>query len=104
MDIPTLPAHPEGYLVHNLEHGYVIFWYNCKANPAINCTDLKKAILNVMDTYGGIKLIEFPWLTLGVPLAMSSWGRIYKLNIPDEKLMRQFVTSNRFQAPEPNGM
>ena len=103
MDIPTLPAHPEGYLVHNLEHGYVIFWYNCKANPAINCTDLKKAILNVMDTYGGVKLIAFPWPTLDVPLAMSSWGRIYKLNIPDERLMRQFVTSNRFQAPEPNG-
>ena len=20
---------PAGYLVHNLEHGYVIFWYNC---------------------------------------------------------------------------
>ena len=24
----TLP-YPQGYLVHNLEHGYVIFWYNC---------------------------------------------------------------------------
>ena len=28
-DLATLPKNPEGYLVHNLEHGYVIFWYNC---------------------------------------------------------------------------
>lgn len=102
-DIASLPAHPEGYLVHNLEHGYVIFWYNCQANPAVNCANLKKAIQNVMDTYGGVKLIAFPWPALDVPLAMSSWGQIYKLAAPDEKIMRQFVTSNRFQAPEPNG-
>jgi hypothetical protein len=25
----TLPEHLEGYLAHNLEHGHVIFWYNC---------------------------------------------------------------------------
>ena len=28
-DRATLPQNPEGYLVHNLEHGHVILWYNC---------------------------------------------------------------------------
>ena len=33
--MPNLPQYPEGYLVHNLEHGYVIFWYNCAADPSL---------------------------------------------------------------------
>ncbi|MFW9817940.1 MAG: DUF3105 domain-containing protein, partial [Candidatus Thorarchaeota archaeon] len=33
--------YPEGYLVHNLEHGYVIFWYNCMQLSEQACVDLK---------------------------------------------------------------
>ena len=29
---------PEGYLVHNLEHGYAIFWYNCDLLSAEECS------------------------------------------------------------------
>lgn len=100
-DLATLPKYPEGYLLHNLEHGYVIFWYNCQA-PNTDCSVLKQSIQNVMDETGNTKLIAFPWADMNLPLAMTSWGRILKFTTPDPALMKQFVESNRYQAPEPN--
>lgn len=99
-DVAALPKWPEGYLVHSLEHGYVIFWYNCQL--ATNCSDLKKTIQDVMNQEGGTKLIAFPWTTMDVPLAMTSWGRIMKFQTPDAKVMAQFVQGNRYKAPEPD--
>ncbi len=100
-DLPTLPAHPEGYLVHSLEHGYVIFWYNCQVTGT-DCTELKQTIQTVMDKTGKTKLIAFPWADMDVPLAMTSWGRILNFTQPDAVKMTQFVERNRYQAPEPN--
>lgn len=100
-DLATLPKYPEGYLVHSLEHGYVIFWYNCQV-AGTDCTALKQTIQNVMDKTGGDKLIAFPWSTMDVPLAMTSWGRILNFTTPDAVVMEKFVKTNRYQAPEPN--
>lgn len=100
-DVASLPKYPEGYLLHNLEHGYVIFWYNC-AVPGTDCAALKQSIQNVMNQYGGTKLIGFPWPSLTVPLAMSSWGQVMNFPKVDEALMGKFVQTNRYQAPEPN--
>ena len=50
-DLATLPRYPEGYLVHSLEHGYVIFWYNCQV-PNTDCTALKQTIQKAMDDNG----------------------------------------------------
>lgn len=102
-DLASLPAHPEGYLVHSLEHGYVIFWYNCKADASIDCASLKQTIQKAMDAAGGTKLIAFPWSSMDVPVAMTSWGRILKMSTPDEQAMIKFAESNREKSPEPNG-
>jgi hypothetical protein len=98
-DLASLPAYPEGYLVHNLEHGYVIFWYNCQI-PNTDCSALKQTIQTVMDETGNTKLIAFPWSDMDVPLAMTSWGRILKFQSLDPARMKQFVESNRNTAPE----
>jgi len=100
-DLATLPKYPEGYLVHSLEHGYVIFWYNCQVSGT-DCAALKQTIQMVMDDTGNTKLIAFPWSTMDVPLAMTSWGQILKFTTPDPALMKKFVQRNRYQAPEPN--
>ncbi len=92
---------PAGYLVHNLEYGYVIFWYNCQI-PGTDCVELKQTIQNVMDETGNTKLIAFPWVDMDVPLAMTSWGRILKFTQPDAVTMEQFVERNRYHAPEPD--
>jgi hypothetical protein len=49
-------TYPAGYLVHNLEHGYVIFWYNCDLLDEAGCSELKSQIRSVMDDLGGVKI------------------------------------------------
>jgi hypothetical protein len=94
--------YPEGYIGHNLEHGYVIFWYNCTLLDDTSCGTLKTQIQDVMDKFDGFKLIAFPSSSLDVPLVMVSWGQLLRFESFDEGLARQFIKVNRNQAPEPN--
>ena len=93
---------PAGYLVHNLEHGYVIFWYNCNLLDESGCTDLKAQIKTTMDDLGGIKLVAYPWPSLEVPLAMTSWGRLQRFEKFDSEQAKAFYRANLNRAPEPN--
>lgn len=99
--LADLPKEHEGYLVHNLEHGYVIFWYNCEADPTINCGELKQTIRDVMDQAGTDELIAFPWESQKEPLVMTSWDRILRFDKPDPNQMRQFVRLYLNKSPEP---
>src|SRR6266498_609940 len=63
-------TYPAGYLVHNLEHGYVIFWYNCDLLSESACSGLKGQIKTVIDDLGGTKLIAYPWPSLDVPVVV----------------------------------
>ena len=94
--------YPEGYIGHNLEHGYVIFWYNCSLVSEVECDSLKTDMKSVMDDFGGIKLIAFPWASLDVPVAMTSWGRLQRFDSFDTKTATAFIKANQNKAPEPN--
>lgn len=98
----TQIAFPEGYLIHNLEHGYVIFWYNCSVVSDSDCLTLKAEIDSVMDDFGGIKIIAIPWESLDVPVVMTSWGRLQRFDSFDPKTASAFITANRNHAPESN--
>lgn len=95
-------AYPEGYIGHNLEHGYVVFWYNCASLSESECGVLKSGIQAVMDDFGGVKLIAFPWPSLDVPVAMTSWGRIQRFASFDPRTAATFIQANLNKAPEPN--
>ena len=101
-DLNSLPKNPEGYLVHDLEHGYVIFWYNCDLLYEAGCNKLKEQIQEVMAGFDGVKVVAFPWKSLDVPVAMTSWGRIQRFASFDPAQARAFVSANRNRAPEPN--
>lgn len=101
-EVADLPDYPQGYLVHNLEHGYVIFWYNCNLLDEQGCKRLKDQIKTVMDQSGGTKLIAFPWDSLDVPVVMTSWGRMQRFETFNEDQANSFVERNRNRAPEPN--
>ena len=94
--------YPAGYLVHNLEHGYVIFWYNCDLLDESACSELKSQIRTVMDELGGVKLIAYPWSSLDVPLVMTSWGRMQRFEAFDAEQAKAFYRANLNKAPEPN--
>jgi Protein of unknown function (DUF3105) len=94
--------HPEGHLVHNLEHGYVIFWYNCSLLDETGCTELKGQIQEVMADENNFKVIAFPWSSIDVPVVMTSWGRILRMESFDPQVAQNFVQNRRNKAPEPN--
>ena len=96
------PPYPAGYLVHNLEHGYVIFWYNCSSLAGQACSDLKSSIKSVMDQVDNFKVIAYPWPSIDLPVVLTSWGRVQRFSSFDPKQAQAFVLSNRNQAPEPN--
>jgi len=93
---------PEGYMVHSLEHGYVIFWYNCEVVSDTECEDLKDEIEQVMGRVGDFKVIGLPWTTIDEPVVMTSWGRLLRFEEFDPDLAEQYVRNFRNQAPEPN--
>jgi hypothetical protein len=93
---------PAGYLVHNLEHGYVIFWYNCDLLDESGCTNLKEQIKTTIDDLGGVKLIAYPWPSLDIPLVMTSWGRLQRFETFDAEQAKAFYRSNLNKAPEPD--
>ena len=95
-------TYPAGYLVHNLEHGYVIFWYNCDLLSENECSELKTQIRSVMDELGGTKLIAYPWPSIDVPLVMTSWGRLQRFETFDAEQAKAFYRANLNRAPEPN--
>jgi len=94
--------YPAGYLGHNLEHGYVIFWYNCEVLNESECSTLKAEIQSVMDDLGGTKLIAFPWPSMDGPAAMTSWGRLQRFDSFDPEVAAAFVRANLNKSPEPN--
>jgi hypothetical protein len=101
-DLETQADYPEGYLIHNLEHGYIIFWYNCDLLDEQSCDDLKGEIQAVMDDFNGVKVIGFPRNSIDVPVVMTSWGQLQAFSEFDPGQARAFVRANRNRAPEPN--
>jgi len=95
-------TYPAGYLVHNLEHGYVIFWYNCDLLEESACSELKSQVRSVMDDLGGTKMIAYPWSSIDVPLVMTSWGRLQRFETFDAEKAKAFYKANLNRAPEPN--
>ena len=96
----AIPDPPDGYLIHSLEHGYVIFWYNCQVLAEDDCEQLKADIQSVMDSFNGVELIAFPREGLEHPVVMTSWGRLQRFDEFDRGEARRFIRRNRNRAPE----
>ena len=95
-------SYPAGYLVHSLEHGYVIFWYNCQILDEAGCLQLKADIQSVMERASNFKVIAHPWSSIDVPVVMTSWGRLFRFEVFDREDAYAFIRSNRNKAPEPH--
>lgn len=93
--------YPQAHLVHNLEHGYIIFWYNCKILNDSQCADLKAQIKAVMTSVQNFKVIAYPWESIDIPLILTSWG--FRLSMPtfDANLAKTFIEQHRNRGPEP---
>ena len=100
-------ALPDEQLVHNLEHGYIVIWYNCTGLEETGCEAFKEQIRNVMGQAGTVglssstKLIAVPRSSLPDAIAATSWGRLYQPETFDPAELLLFIEEFRNKAPEP---
>lgn len=86
-------------LVHSLEHGYVIISYNCEQSE-MPCTELQESLEEVAREKRLWKLIVTPRENLDVPIALTAWTRIDKLEEFDRNRIERFIDAWRDRGPE----
>lgn len=100
-------APQDEYLVHNMEHGHVIIWYNCANLAEAECTTLKNQIRDTMSRAGvsaitrTLKLVAVPRPALTKLIALTSWGQLLELDRFDADAILEFIDAYRDDAPEP---
>lgn len=82
-------------LIHSMEHGAVVVWY--KADLPQEQID---AIKSAYDDANIAKKIMVPRANLDVPVALTSWGYLLKLDTIDSAKITDFLKSNNDRAPE----
>lgn len=85
---------PDEQLIHNLEHGGVNVFYR----PDLP-KDQVDRLKDLVRPYR-VKVILAPRAANDTPIAMTSWGRILKLETFDEQRISTFVRNNRNRGPE----
>ena len=100
-------ALPDEQLVHNLEHGYIVIWYNCTGLGDSDCQTLKTKIKTVLDNAkpialtGTKKLIAVPRPNMDTLIVLTSWGRIDRLTSFNKAEMMEYINDFRNHSPEP---
>lgn len=101
----------DGYVVHSLEHGYVVISYNCKkiskgsketkgTEETKKCGELKKQLGEMVNEQKEWKLIVVPRPNLDTAIALTAWGRIDKMNTLDAAEVVRFINAFRDRGPE----
>jgi len=99
-------AVPAGFLVHALEHGAVVFWYNCPEGCAQEVAQASAMIdslpLDPMcaGTSTPRRAILVPSPELDARWAASAWGFLVKADCFDEATLSSFYAEHYAQGPE----
>jgi hypothetical protein len=100
---------PRGYYVHDLEHGAIVFTYNC---GAAGCPDIVAALHQAADslpddplcTSAGegirVRMVITPDPLLDVVVAAAAWGWTYKAACVDLPSLEAFAAAHYGQGPE----
>jgi len=82
--------------VHNLEHGAVVYLYNCPEGCAADVAVLESVAASALvDT-----TIVAPYSQMEAPFAAVSWGWRITLGCADESALLDFYNEHADQAPE----
>ena len=97
-------AQPQERLIHNLEHGGIVIWYQPSQLDADGIASLTSYVQQQVTTER-FKVILTPWggADFGHPIAVTSWGWLLYLDSTDTDQVRAFVDDHYQDAPEPNG-
>jgi hypothetical protein len=99
----------ESQLIHNLEHGGIVIWYDAEALDDAQIAELTSYVEGQVGSgiSGRFKFIVSPWggsEPLGGPVAVTAWRHNLTLDEFDMDAIRSFADTNYLRhAPEPNG-
>jgi len=98
----------ESQLVHNLEHGGIVIWYDPDALDADQVAELTSFVEGQVASgiSGRFKFILSPWAgeDFGGVVAVTAWRHLLVLDAFDMAAVRTFADANYLRhAPEPNG-
>lgn len=65
-----------------------------------SCDSLKTGIKNIINKYGPHKLIAVPRVGMDHKIIVTAWGRMMKLDLLDENLIKEFINDFRDAGPE----
>jgi len=100
---------PRGYYVHDLEHGAIVFLFNC---GDAGCPNVVAAFHEASDslpddplcTMAGegvrVRTVITPDPLLDVPVAAAAWGWTYKADCVDLPSLEAFAVAHYGQGPE----
>jgi hypothetical protein len=103
---------PRGFWVHDLEHGAVVFTYNCaasSASPESECADevaRVQALIDALPVDSACssatprRVVLTPDPLLDVRWGMSAWGFGLRADCVDEQRFRQFYLNHFARGPE----
>lgn len=98
----------ESQLIHNMEHGGIIVWYDPDRVDADEMSDLTSYVDTQLSAgiSGRYKFILSPWGgvdELRTPIAVTAWLRLLELDEVDTDAIDDFARQNYGRSPEPNG-
>jgi hypothetical protein len=85
---------PDELVLHSMEHGAVVVWYREDLEPS----EIEKIKIAFNESSG--KKIMLSRKDLDVPVALTSWGYLLKLQTVDEAKIKEFIETNNDRAPE----
>ena len=85
---------PDELILHSMEHGAAVVWYK----EGLEQNDTEKIRKAFASSDG--KKIMLARKDLDVPVALTSWGYLLKLETIDEAKIKEFIETNSDRAPE----
>ena len=91
--IKTKPT-PDELVLHSMEHGAAVVWYREGLEQA-EIDEITEAFASADG-----KKIMLARKALDVPVALTSWGYLLKLDMVDGVKIKEFIETNNDRAPE----
>jgi len=97
-------AQPQERMIHNLEHGGIVIWYQPAQIAPADLTALTQLVQQQITTER-FKMVLVPWsgADFGHPIAVLAWNWLLYLDTADLDKIRAFTDAHYGDAPEPFG-
>jgi hypothetical protein len=97
----------EEQLIHNLEHGGIVIWYDPDALEQSDVDTLAQYVnrQTASGISGRYKFILSPWdgPDFGHPIAVTAWRQLLYLDEVDTSVIDDFARAHYGRSPEPGG-